>query len=177
MQKIILCIWQRYFIPQKVSCTQTACYKPTLLHDRAINLLYCTLFPLPPYAVNFSMPRVKNIKNPPFNPLEKRGHYYNVLNDLSPPGPNGSGKSSIVSALCLCLGGELGRSGKIRQNELRKSAKLRSWLHVERGQSWALEVFFNFFNNKWFFGIFYKVNDLFLNQAYLKSPLPVKLTW
>ena len=42
-------------------------------------------------------------------------------------------------------------------------------------QSWALEVFFNFFSNKkWFFSIFYQVNILFLHQSYLKSPLPVK---
>ena len=45
------------------------------------------------------------------------------------------------------------------------------------GQSWALSVFLNFFNNKrWFFCIFCKVNNLFLHQSYLKSPLPVKLT-
>ena len=44
-------------------------------------------------------------------------------------------------------------------------------------QSWALSVFFYFFNNKkWFFKIFYKVNNLYLHQSYLKSPLPVKLT-
>ena len=44
-------------------------------------------------------------------------------------------------------------------------------------QSWALEVFFNFFNNKkLFFCIFYQVNNLFLHQSYLKIPLPVKLT-
>ena len=45
-------------------------------------------------------------------------------------------------------------------------------------QIWALSVFFNFFNDKkWFFGIFNKVNNLFLHQSYLKSPLPGKLTW
>ena len=45
-------------------------------------------------------------------------------------------------------------------------------------QSWALPVFFNFFNNKkWFYCTFYKVNNRFLHQSYLKSPLPVKLTW
>ena len=45
-------------------------------------------------------------------------------------------------------------------------------------QSWALSVFFNFFNNnEWCFCIFYLVNNLFLHQSYLKSPLPVKLTW
>ena len=39
-------------------------------------------------------------------------------------------------------------------------------------------VFFNFSNNKkLFFLFFYKVNNLFLHQSYLKSPLPVKLTW
>ena len=45
-------------------------------------------------------------------------------------------------------------------------------------QSWALSVFFNFFNNrKWFICIFKnKVNNLFLQQSYLKRPLPVKLT-
>ena len=44
-------------------------------------------------------------------------------------------------------------------------------------QSWALSVFFNFFNHKkWIFGIFYKVSNLFLHQSYLKSSLPVKLT-
>ena len=45
-------------------------------------------------------------------------------------------------------------------------------------QRWALSVFFNFFTNKkWFFCIFSKVNNLFLHQSHLKSPLPVKLTW
>ena len=34
-----------------------------------------------------------------------------------------------------------------------------------------------FTNKKWFFCTFYKVNNLFLHQSYLKSPLPVKLTW
>ena len=43
-------------------------------------------------------------------------------------------------------------------------------------QSWALSVFFNYFNNKICFPIFYKVNILFLHQSYLKSPLPAKLT-
>ena len=42
----------------------------------------------------------------------------------------------------------------------------------------ALSVFFNFFNSKkWFYCIFYQMNNLFLHQSYLKSPLPVKLTW
>ena len=46
-----------------------------------------------------------------------------------------------------------------------------------RDQSWALSVFFHFFNNKkWFFCTFYQVDNLFLHQSYLKSPLPVKLT-
>ena len=44
------------------------------------------------------------------------------------------------------------------------------------GQSWALEVFLNLFNNKkLFFCIFYQVNNLFLHQSYLKSPLPDKI--
>ena len=30
---------------------------------------------------------------------------------------------------------------------------------------------------KWFYCIFYQVNNLFLHQSYLKSPLPAKLTW
>ena len=34
-----------------------------------------------------------------------------------------------------------------------------------------------FFTNKNFFCIFYQVSNLFLHQSYLKSPLPVKLTW
>ena len=47
-----------------------------------------------------------------------------------------------------------------------------------RGQSWALSVFLNIFNNKkWFYCIFHQINNLFLHQSYLKSPLPVKLTW
>ena len=46
------------------------------------------------------------------------------------------------------------------------------------GQSWALPVFFHFFNNKkLFFCTFYQVSNLFLHQSYLKSPFPVKLTW
>ena len=41
----------------------------------------------------------------------------------------------------------------------------------------SISVFFIFFNNnKLFFGIFCQVNNLFLHQSYLKSPLPVKLT-
>ena len=46
-----------------------------------------------------------------------------------------------------------------------------------RRQSWALPVFFNLFTNKKCFCIFYQANNLFLHQSYLKSPLPVKLTW
>ena len=49
---------------------------------------------------------------------------------------------------------------------------------LEVNQSWALPVFFHFFNNKkLFFCTFYQVNNLFLRQSYLKSPLPIKLTW
>ena len=37
--------------------------------------------------------------------------------------------------------------------------------------------FLNFFNNKKLFCLhFFQVNNLFLHQSYLKSPLPVKLT-
>ena len=54
--------------------------------------------------------------------------------------------------------------------------KTRSLLCLR--QSWALPVFFNFFNNKkWFFCTFYKVDSLFLHQFYVKSQLSVKLTW
>ena len=43
-------------------------------------------------------------------------------------------------------------------------------------QSWALPVFFHFFNNKkWFFCTFYQANNLFLHQSYLKSPLILKI--
>ena len=52
------------------------------------------------------------------------------------------------------------------------------WMVVGHFQSWALPVFFYFFNNKkWFCCTFYQVNNLFLHQSYLKSPLQVKLTW
>ena len=45
-------------------------------------------------------------------------------------------------------------------------------------QSWALPVFFSVFNDKkWLFCTIYQVNNLFLHQSYLKSPLSVKLTW
>ena len=44
-------------------------------------------------------------------------------------------------------------------------------------QSWALSVFFHFFNNKNFCLHFFQVKNLFLHQSYLKSPLPVKWTW
>ena len=38
--------------------------------------------------------------------------------------------------------------------------------------------FLSFFNNKNdFFALFFQVNNQFLHQSYLKSPLPVKLTW
>ena len=61
-----------------------------------------------------------------------------------------------------------------KRAQVPSSVKQTDWL----GQSWALLVFLNFFNNKkWFFCIFYEVNDQFLNRSYLKSPLPVKLTW
>ena len=40
-------------------------------------------------------------------------------------------------------------------------------------QSWALSVFFNFFNiNKWFFCIFYQVHNLFLPLSLFKKPTP-----
>ena len=44
-------------------------------------------------------------------------------------------------------------------------------------QSWALPVFFHFsiIKND-FFALFYKVNNRFLHQSYLKSPIPFKLT-
>ena len=45
--------------------------------------------------------------------------------------------------------------------------------HNTCSQSWALSVFVHFFNNKSFFCIFYQVNNLFMHQSYLKSPLPV----
>ena len=58
------------------------------------------------------------------------------------------------------------------------SAELGIWSFCgPAGQSWALPVFFSVFNNKkWLFCTFYQVNNLFLHQSYLKSPLPVKLT-
>ena len=37
--------------------------------------------------------------------------------------------------------------------------------------------YFFFNNKKWFVCICYYVNNLFPHQPYLKSPLPVKLTW
>ena len=46
-------------------------------------------------------------------------------------------------------------------------------LAVANGQSWELEVFFEFFQQqKMIFCIFYQVNSLFLHQFYLKSSLP-----
>ena len=52
---------------------------------------------------------------------------------------------------------------------IRKLSLLLSW-------ALALSLFFYFFTHKkWYFCIFYKVNNLFLHQSYLKSPLPVKL--
>ena len=63
------------------------------------------------------------------------------------------------------------------QNSLTKSRPADNFL-CPSDQSWALEVvFLNFFTNKkMFFCIFYQINNLFLHQSYLKSPLPVKLT-
>ena len=61
-------------------------------------------------------------------------------------------------------------------NELLVSAGLPGHLQL-CNQSRALSVFFNFFNNKkLFLCIFYKVNNIFLHQSCLKSPLPVELT-
>ena len=40
------------------------------------------------------------------------------------------------------------------------------------GEGWT--ILFNI--KKWFFGIFYQVNNLFLHQSYFKGPLLVKLT-
>ena len=52
----------------------------------------------------------------------------------------------------------------------------KNFLKIMNYQSWALPVIFHFFTNKkLFFCTFYKVNNLFLHQSYLKSPLPVKL--
>ena len=45
-----------------------------------------------------------------------------------------------------------------------------------QGQSWALSVTFSMVKSD-FFCIFYKVGNPFLHQSYLKSPLPVKLTY
>ena len=54
------------------------------------------------------------------------------------------------------------------------SAQLRA---QATGQSWALPVFFYFFNNKkWFFCTFYKINNLFLHQSYLKTPTPSQIS-
>ena len=47
---------------------------------------------------------------------------------------------------------------------------------TQLNQSWALPVFYHFFNNKkWFFCTFYQVNNLFLHQSYLKSPIPSQI--
>ena len=59
------------------------------------------------------------------------------------------------------------------------SSQMTPSVHLQDIQSWALSVFLNFFNNKkWFFCSFKNhINNLFLHQSYLKSPLPVKLTF
>ena len=55
---------------------------------------------------------------------------------------------------------------------------LEKAVYCKTRQSWALSVFFNIFHNKKIvYCNFYKVNNLFLHMSYLKSPLPVKLTW
>ena len=76
---------------------------------------------------------------------------------------------------------------KVFFNLYSKSASLffscsTSWVLTTNGskryRAGHFRYFFHFFNNKkWFFCTFYKVNNLFLHQSYLKSPLPIKLTW
>ena len=73
---------------------------------------------------------------------------------------------------------------KFGGNDQRLDVWIICWMYKDhRGkrsstQSWAFSVFFHVFNKKkLFLCIFYQVNNLFLHQSYLKSPLPVKLTW
>ena len=48
--------------------------------------------------------------------------------------------------------------------------------HLWSFQSWALSVFFNFFNNKkWLFCIFYQVDNLFTAPALFKKPTPSQI--
>ena len=52
---------------------------------------------------------------------------------------------------------------------------LRFFSVVPKVQSWALEVFFNFYNNKkWFFCIVYQVNNL-AKKVLLKTPTPIQI--
>ena len=60
-----------------------------------------------------------------------------------------------------------------RCQSLRRQCQI--WLNSELG-TWGIFGIFSTIKN-YFFAFFYVVNDLFLHQSYLKSPLPVKLTW
>ena len=50
------------------------------------------------------------------------------------------------------------------------------WVGVPELDTWGIFVIFSIIKNDFCY-IFYKVNNIFLHQSYLKSPLPVKLTW
>ena len=99
-----------------------------------------------------------------------------------------SGLPGVKNVLCahrhqtgMSQGGPAGRFW--RQPHHQHYCKLFRWANkldkvfIAQWQSWALSVFFNFFNNiKWFYCIFDQINNLCLHQSYLKSPLQVKLT-
>ena len=54
------------------------------------------------------------------------------------------------------------------------SSCFSSWCRRLLGRG-HFQYFLNFFNNKkWFFSIFYQVNNPFLHQSYLKSPHPIQ---
>ena len=70
----------------------------------------------------------------------------------------------------------------IPRNEFKWTLNRINWWTAEQYSSPESELDFRYFLifsiiKNYFFCIFYKVNNLFLHQSYLKSPVPVKLTW
>ena len=90
----------------------------------------------------------------------------------------------IKAVICMATCGPRKKSAPaasawtLNINALLRSCYVRNKKKVAHLQSWALSVFLKMFNNKKLFLLhFYQVNNIFLHQSCLKSPLPVKWTW
>ena len=93
---------------------------------------------------------------------------------------------SVFVCVCVCRG--RGFVCVCGQKNQYLGTKVTAWSDAASCKTLKIICYFNraghfgyflhFFNNKkWFYCIFHQINNLFLHQSNLKSPLPVKLTW